>query len=429
MRIGQVFRYTRTKNRSVEIIDGLPNFFFYTDSPGNSYVQLTSGINPIGKEKGDKITPAILVSSSPHKAGSAETPWQNFFAPERGHIRYSGDNKNLSVKPENKKGIKALLRQFEMHDSQLMSDRLKASPIIFFKKVSYGGRLKGNYEFNGYGIVTGAKRVIQFNKASNSNFVNYVFDFLVFDMMAENEDFSWNWINSRRDVKVSTDVSMKVAPFAWQEWVKHGSKSVDKLRRQVAKHNVLSTEEQRPLPESSELKYLKAIYSFYSYSSARKKRFENLAMIVTAHVIKKNSGQYKSGWITKGAGDSGIDFVGRLDIGVGFGRAKLIVLGQAKCEKLDSATSGNHIARLVAKLKRGWLGVYVTTSYFSKSVQIEILEDKYPLLLINGLIIANSVREIILADGYKSIDSYLCEIDSQYESQVRHRDPEEILME
>ena len=71
-----------------------------------------------------------------------------------------------------------------------------------------------------------------------------------------------------------------------------------------------------------------------------------------------------------------------MDIGSGFGAAKIIVLGQAKCESLNTPTSGTHIARTVAKLRRGWLGIYVTTSYFSNNVQIEILEDKYPLLLI-----------------------------------------------
>jgi hypothetical protein len=50
-----------------------------------------------------------------------------------------------------------------------------------------------------------------------------------------------------------------------------------------------------------------------------------------------------------------------MDIGLGFGAAKVIVLGQAKCESLNTPTSGTHIARTFAKLKRGWLRVYVTT--------------------------------------------------------------------
>lgn len=429
MRIGEVFRYAQKEVRDKREIDGLPNFYFHTNFRTERYVKLNSGINPIRKEGGDKITPAVVISSSPHKVGSAETPWQDFFATDRGHIKYCGDNKSAAGDPTKKKGIKALLKQFEMHNSERVGDRLNATPIIFFKKVTHDGRVKGNYEFNGFGIVSSAERVVQFNKSTNSTFINYVFDFTVLDMMDEGEDFSWNWINLRRDPSISAEESLKAAPASWREWVKNGRKSVGKLRRQVSKIQVLSTAKQKPIPGSSESKTLDAIYSFYSKPLSKKKRFENLASIVAAHVIKKNNEQYRTGWITKGSSDSGIDFVGRLDIGEGFGKAKLIVLGQAKCEKLDSPTGGTHIARTVAKLKRGWLGVYATTSYFSEQVQLEILDDKYPLLLINGLMIAKSVNEIIISDGYKDIESYLCEIDMLYEGLIRYRDPEEILLD
>ena len=118
-----------------------------------------------------------------------------------------------------------------------------------------------------------------------------------------------------------------------------------------------------------------------------------------------------------------------MDIGTGFGSAKVIVLGQAKCESLDSPTGGNHIARTVAKLKRGWLGVFVTTSYFSDKVQIEILEDKYPLLLINGKKLAEVVNEIVIYEGHKNVGEYLKKVDAKYEGVIQYRDPEEILFE
>ena len=53
-----------------------------------------------------------------------------------------------------------------------------------------------------------------------------------------------------------------------------------------------------------------------------------------------------------------------MDIGLGFDAEKVIVLGQEKCKSLNTPTSRTHIARTFAKLKRGWLGVYVTISYF-----------------------------------------------------------------
>ena len=75
------------------------------------------------------------------------------------------------------------------------------------------------------------------------------------------------------------------------------------------------------------------------------------------------------------------------------------------------------------------MGVYVTTSYFSDKVQIEILEDKYPLLLINGKKLAEIVNEIVFDQGYKNLREYLNKVDSEYDGAIKYRDPEEILFE
>ena len=430
MKIGQIFRYPTPKDREREDIDGFPNFSFHTDFPDGNFVMMESGINPIGKCKHEGVsrTPAILTSSSPHKTGSLDTPWQDFYNVAKGHIRYFGDNKSPDLKPEEKTGNKALLNQFEIHNSNDPEIRKHACPIIFFKRVPINNKVKGYVEFNGFGVITNAERVVQYRRKTNSDFVNYCFDFAVLDMSAENEGFNWEWINSRRDKSVSIEETLSKAPSAWKEWIKKGNKALGGLRRNVSKLNVLSTSEQKPETGSRELKTLEEIYDFYSEPASSKKRFENLASIVTEHLIRK-SATYKSGWITRGSGDSGIDFIGRMDVGSGFGSAKVIVLGQAKCERLNSPTGGTHIARTVAKLKRGWLGVYVTTSYFSDKVQIEILEDKYPILLINGKRLSQEVNEIIFDQGYRNVKEYLEDIDSRYEGAIKYRDPEEILFD
>ena len=390
-------------------------------------VQLESGINPIGKvvNKSIERTPAIITRSSPHKIGSLDTPWQDIYNIEKGHIRYFGDNKDIGD-PEKKKGNKALLKQFEIHNSSNIDVRRGACPIIFFKSKSIDGKQKGYLEFSGFGIITNAERIVQHNSKTNQDFVNYVFDFAVLETNLENEYFDWEWINLRRDKNLSVEETLKKAPSSWKKWIRLGNKSIDSLRRNVFKLNVLPTSQQKPEEGSKELKTLKEIYDFYDKN---KLRFENLAAIVTEYLIKKTSKNYKAGWITKGSGDSGIDFIGRMDIGTGFGSAKVIVLGQAKCESLNSPTGGNHIARTVDKLKRGWLGVYVTTSYFSDPVQIEILEDKYPLLLINGKKLAELVNEIVIKKGYKNVAEYLQKVNSEYEGLIQYRDPEEILFE
>ncbi len=122
-------------------------------------------------------------------------------------------------------------------------------------------------------------------------------------------------------------------------------------------------------------------------------------------------------------------FIGRLELGSGFSKIKLIILGQAKCEKLNSPTNGRDIARTVARLKRGWIGIYVTTSYFSESVQQEIIEDQYPIMLVNGRKIAEEIAEALYQRGISDINKLLDEIDNEYDQLVKTRRPEEILFE
>ncbi len=84
MRVGQIFRYSRPYSAVEPTIDGLPNYFYYTHTPETNLPLLDAGINPIQKviTPSGARCPAILISSSPHRIGSAETPWQDFFDPE-----------------------------------------------------------------------------------------------------------------------------------------------------------------------------------------------------------------------------------------------------------------------------------------------------------------------------------------------------------
>ena len=59
-----------------------------------------------------------------------------------------------------------------------------------------------------------------------------------------------------------------------------------------------------------------------------------------------------------------------------------MVLGQAKCVAPGSQTSAKELARTVARLRRGWLGVFVTTGAITQKAQLEVFEDRYPLVMI-----------------------------------------------
>ena len=153
--------------------------------------------------------------------------------------------------------------------------------------------------------------------------------------------------------------------------------------------SVVAKSDQLPPSGSHEALVLRTVYQHYKkgLGGIGEHGFEAVAERIAEEVLVE-SGRYRRGWITRKSGDFGIDFVGRLDVGSGFATAKLVVLGQAKCEQTTVATSAQDLARTVARLRRGWLGVDVTTSYFSAATQREVAEDAYPLVLIHGLQVA-----------------------------------------
>lgn len=426
--IGTVYRYTNLADPKPPTVDGLPNYFNVVYTEGYLLTKLNKGINPIASVATLDGTrkPAIAISSSPHKIGSEQTPWQDFFDPDNGHIKYYGDNRNPGTDPAKSPGNKILLNAFVNHSALEYDIRKYSVPIIFFKRVKYENRIVGNVVFQGFGIIERVELITQYDQKNKRSFPNYVFDFVVFGMAEENELFSWDWISARRNQNLSLKDTFELAPATWKIWLKKGSTAINSCRRKVSKIFIEKTENQKPAPGSPESKDLNQIYKFYE---GRKSRFEALAAVVAQRILQKSGGTYYFGWITQSGSDNGIDFVGRLDLGSEFSKVKIIVLGQAKCEKPNDPTNGVHLARTVARLRRGWIGVYVTTSYFSESSQAEIIEDQYPLLPVHGLRLAREVRELMSESGFGSIQEYLEDIDRKHDGWLRQRRAEEILLD
>lgn len=424
MKIGEVLRYSAGKDPVPPIVDGLYSFWHVTSTAGQKRAQLEKGINPIaGLSGADARVPAILIGSSPHKRGSEATPWEDHFDPDVGRARYFGDSKVSKAGAPHTPGNAALLTAFKLQTSSVEADRTLAPPLLLFRRVTRNGQAKGFVQFQGVGLIETASLLTQVDPKSGLPFTNYVFDLAILDQSAEAEILNWDWISARRDPALAAHQTLSLAPAAWQRYVKDGIASLPSVRRSAASMRVSAKEGQLPTPGTPEHKALNEVLKFYD---GRKHRFEAVAERVAARVLSSPSGHgYHLGWVSQRGGDGGRDFVGRLDVGDGFAMTRLVVLGQAKCER--SATSGRDIARTVARLRRGWLGCYVTTSYFSKPVQTEVIEDKYPLVLVHGLRVASELLALQLESGLPSLDALLNQIDSTYEDRLGDRDPEDVL--
>ncbi len=169
---------------------------------------------------------------------------------------------------------------------------------------------------------------------------------------------------------------------------------------------------------------LRQLYSFYD---GRKHAFELLASMVAGEVLRESGARYKDGWLSRSSGDGGVDFIGRIDMGSLSASTPVVVLGQAKCILPTSSVSPEQVARVVARLRRGWIGVYVTTGSFSKQAQIEIIDDQYPVVLIAGGTLVAAVRRIVEANHGGDLGALLTRTVEDYAGSIVHRRPEEVI--
>ena len=201
LKIGNIYRYSnQNRSEKLEIVDRLPNYFYYTKVDNfDSTFTFQKGIHvvkSINTTDGNSRCPVIIVSSSPHKAGTEYTPWKDYYDTDHGYIKYYGDNRSGDSLPGDKPGNKELIKllsKYQSDDTDIRKN--EAIPIVFFERVNYDNRIKGNLKFQGFGIIDTAKLVTQAN--NGNEFANYVFEFTVFSLANENEEFDWNWIAKR----------------------------------------------------------------------------------------------------------------------------------------------------------------------------------------------------------------------------------------
>ena len=172
-----------------------------------------------------------------------------------------------------------------------------------------------------------------------------------------------------------------------------GGYELDRVRRNVLRTRILSPTDQRDMTVEDRAIWNESMPTIPPLPH----HFEGLASLVAQRLLGPNCTR---GWVTRRSGDGGIDFVSRLVVGIGFSTTSLVVLGQAKVLHPERGTvSGRDLARVTARLQRGWLGVFVTTGTFTKQAQVELDVDGYPIVLINGQQLAQVLQKEVASTG------------------------------
>jgi hypothetical protein len=364
-----------TRGRHSEVVNNTKGVFYY---------------KPIEDPKGVRRIPAFLLHSNNLRGLSERNPWLDVVEPDDGYALYHGDNRTPGGDWLKTIGNRTLWNQYNCYvDPRL---RALAAPILLFESTPKPETSGSFRRFAGYGV----PREIRFQTQHTSagTFTNLVMELVLFSLTSEGELLDWEWIDQRRDAALTAEKALGVAPAAWQRWVKGGESVLETTRRRVYRADVRSPVQQKADLSVADEKTLNAVYRFFNTKS-NAYAFEGLASMVANRVLRPSSSR---GWVTPRV-DGGIDFVNRLDLGSGFAKTSVVVLGQAKCVDPNKSVSGIDLARTVARLKRGWIGAVVTTGTFSVKAQQEASIDQYPLILINGARLAMELHNEMTETG------------------------------
>ena len=332
--------------------------------------------------------PAFLLYSNNLRGLSEKNPWLDVVDADAGYALYHGDNRTPGSDLYSADGNRRLLEVARQYTDPGL--RTIAPPMILFERTTVPGSSASHRRFSGYGLPRELR--IQSQSSERGTFTNLVIELVLFSLTEEGECLDWDWIDRRRDRSLTPDEALMSAPAAWKRWVKDGDAALEASRRRVYGASIRSPAQQRLEATTDDQLVLQEIYRFFKSNPYQ---FEGLASWVAGRVLGSTSSR---GWVTPRV-DGGIDFVSRLDLGSGFSKTTVVVLGQAKCIAPENNVFGIDLARTVARLKRGWIGVVVTTGAFSVSAQQELLIDQYPLVLIDGSRVAREVREEMVQTG------------------------------
>ena len=298
-------------------------------------------------------------------------PWEDIIDYSTGTIFYWGDAKFDSNKTYSEfRGNKHLIRTYERI---LENKMLEIPPILHFSKVE-----SGVVKFNGLCALTNLE--LTWFEDKGNPVKNFRCELAILDA----EQVNVNWLHERTK---SADWSKldENAPKAWKDYTKGNIRKLD-----VFSKSVFAKEDQLPKVNSDEASLLQQLHELTptQFEAVVVELFKNLPHI--SHKIVR----------TRPTVDGGFDFYGTFSIPYPV-KYEIAFLGEAKKYARDSSVQPKHVSRLVARLSRGQFGIFVTTSYYTRQTQKEVLEDGYPVKLFAGNDLVNIFQELRLVENGK----------------------------
>jgi restriction endonuclease Mrr len=364
----KVFRIGHTyKDRGGVTKDG-DEFLAWVNLPGSGMLN-SPGIRPLKYVHKLSPLPAYLILVTHEKRRGMLNPWDDVIDHSTGQILYWGDakfdKKKRHIDFTGNKVLEAIYHY-------LLDGHMEFSPpILHFSKPQ-----KGEVRFNGLCVLD--RLELSWFDDHGKPVRNFRAHLTILDV----DEVSISWLHERASATSAANL-VNGAPVGWKQYLKGNIRKLD-----LWKSSIRSTKAQLPpegSPDSNILLQLGALTPT-QFEAIVVALFSQMTTI--CHSITR----------TRPTADGGFDFYGSFVLPRPLAYA-INFIGEAKKYSRSTPVQPKDVSRLVARLGRGQFGIFVTTSYFSKQTQAEVLADAYPVRLIPGLDLINMMRELRLVSA------------------------------
>lgn len=314
----------------------------------------------------------FLVFVSTTGASKNPNPWEDVINLEEGSARYWGDAKaRHRPNPEEATGNSWVKEDY--YQTYAQGNRADAPPVLLFEQPE-----TGYITFRGVCVLTGLS--VKRHKDDGETVINFLFDLAILDA----DEVKLEWIH--RKVRTGVDAG---GPDAWKEWVSDGH-----IRRySIWKDDIRSKEAQQPEDE-----YLDLWEDIRGRLDGPKKG-EKLECLL--QFMMEDLENFSKVELTSNTGDKGVDLTGRIDLlsDAQLGAVDTEIDFKVQVKNTGSSISGNQLSRLASRVDDGEIGLFFTTSYYTKSAQEENLST-YPVRLFSGKDLVELLVQTDLVEDY-----------------------------
>jgi len=343
------------------------------NSPGIRPLKNIHGVLP-----GDLPAYLVLVTHEKSAAGNLN-PWEDIVDLSTAEILYWGDSKAHPKKRLDDFAGNAVLRR--VFDYLLDGDRAAAPPVLHFSKPE-----QGVVKFNGLCVLERLDLAWFYDAGQPVR--NYHARLRILD--CDKVPLAWLHHRAQAETVASLD-NHPGCPIVWRRYKKGDTVAID-----IWHPRIRSTSSQLPDEGSDDDLLLQSLTNLQPFDFER----------VVVAVFRENREVTHHIEGTRPTRDGGFDFFGNFVLQHPLNYA-IDFRGEVKKFARTTCVTPKDVSRLVARLRRGEYGLFVTTSYFTEQAQKEVLADSYPIHLIAGAELVKMLRYLNLAEGSEIREAWL----------------------